>query len=842
MTQTTVHPVAAPAATELRRARVTVRGLVQGVGYRPFVALLAERCGVTGWCANTATSVEVEAQGGAPEVERFVAALRDGHPPLAVVYGTEVGAAPVVVDETAFTIVTSEDTAGARTLIGPDVAVCGDCLREMGDSADRRYRHPFITCTNCGPRYTIIEDLPYDRATTTMREFPLCSACRSEYEDPTNRRFHAQPVSCHDCGPTLELVTAAGTGGPTRAAALDGAARLVREGGILAVKGLGGFHLAARADLDATVARLRERKRRPAKPFALMVDSLETAARLVVLSDAARAALAGPAAPIVVAPRRPERSGHANRPEHPRVCDLVAPECDELGIMLAYTPLHHLLLSASGLQVLIMTSANHAEEPIATTNAQAQRLLVGVVEAVLQHDREIVAPCEDTVLLSDAEGGLAPLRRSRGLAPLPVALPVAALTEPVREPVSEPVTEPVSEPVSEPVVFAVGAELKNTFALARDGYAFLSPHLGDMHTLEAQAVHAAQAARALAVHNVTPRLVVSDLHPLYSTGGLAERYADEWGAEHVRVQHHHAHALSLAAEHDLLGHLHAGGALAALTFDGTGFGCDRQIWGGELLLCTGESADRLGHLAPLTLAGGDAAVRHTAKLALAVTEELGVPTPPGVTAYLDAHGGCSLARGQLAAGLQCVRTTSAGRLFDAAGSVLNLCHEATFEGQGAIALEAAARRALSGRDAAWALAEVERPGGEAGRVAGQAAPVYAPALLPWEAIMRHLVAESSAAPLTAALQGRLALSFHVWLGEAAADLVARVGVPREVPVGLTGGVFANRVLTAVCRLHLQRLGYRVLTHRAVPANDGGLALGQVAYGVLRRTRKESACA
>ncbi|MEQ6902913.1 carbamoyltransferase HypF [Nocardioides sp. YIM 152588] len=778
-----------PSAAARVRRRVEVRGLVQGVGFRPYVARLAAQAGVDGWCRNDATCVVIEVEGPPARVADFEARLPSGAPPLSRI--REVGATDVAPQGAAgFAIVASREAGGERTLVAPDTAVCAECLAEMSDPGDRRYRHPFITCTACGPRLTITLDLPYDRPATTMAGFAMCAACAAEYADPRDRRYHAQPIACHDCGPRL---TALAPDGRTVAAgtepALAAAVAALRTGRIVAVKGIGGYHLACDAADAAAVAALRRRKGRPDQPFAVMARDLGVARLLVeglAEPGGAAALVTGPERPIVLLPAR------ADAP----VAGGVAPGLDELGVMLPYAPLHHLLLadlpdgSPGAPPALVMTSGNASGEPLCHRDDEALERLGGLADLVLAHDRDIAVPVEDSVLAWPGDGAApVPVRRSRGHAPLPVDLP------------GDPGT-----------VLAAGAELKNTVALARDGRAFVSAHVGDLESYAGRATHARVADQLVRFHRSAPALVVADAHPGYASRAWARTYADEHAVPLLEVQHHHAHLASLAAEHGRLGE-----PLVGLVLDGTGYGCDATIWGGELLRLTdgGAGAERLGHLGAVRLPGGDEGVRNpvrVAALALLAAGETWDGTP--VAGALTAAEAPFLDRVHRS-GLGAVDTSSAGRLFDAVASLLGVRHRITYDAQAAIELEALARR--------WRRAARAEPD-------ALPFPVVDGVLDP-----RPLIAALAAAVRAGVDRGALAWAFHDALARAGAEAAsaALAAGPGADTVGLTGGVFVNRVLLERTRHHLARHGLRALTHARVPANDGGLSLGQIAVGVRR---------
>ncbi|PBC70848.1 hydrogenase maturation protein HypF [Streptomyces sp. TLI_235] len=764
---------AAPQAAVVERRRVRVGGIVQGVGFRPFVHALAAELRLAGHVTNTGEGVLAEVEGLPEAVEAFCRRIAGDAPPLARV----VSVLHEMIEATGdggFAIVPSTGGGGSRTLIPPDTATCADCLTELADPADRRHRHPFITCTNCGPRFTIVTALPYDRAATTMAGFPMCADCRREYTDPADRRFHAQPICCHACGPRLSL-TVPGRPELDGPDALEGARTLLAEGAVLAVKGIGGYHLACDAGNDAAVAGLRRRKRRGDKPFAVMAGSLAEAAALARIGEAEQAVLESAARPIVLLRRRPDTPG---------VAEGVAPRCPDLGVMLPYTPLHRLLLGLpgdpAGPRVLVMTSGNLSGEPIVTDDAEALDRLAPLVDGWLAHDRPIHVPCDDSVVRV-VDGEPLPVRRSRGYAPLPVPLPVE-----VRP------------------VLAVGGDLKNTFALAEGRTAWPSGHVGDMDDLATLAGFGRAARQLAAVTGVRPELLAADRHPRYRSALWARREA---GGREVRtVQHHHAHVASAMAEHGLDGTRRVIG----VAFDGTGYGEDGAVWGGEVLLADYDGFERFARLGYVPLPGGDAAVERPYRMALAHLYAAGLPWAPG----LPCTAACppdelAVLRQQLARGLNCVPTSSMGRLFDAVSSLTGVCHRAGYEAQAAVELEAAALAAEDDGGEPYRFGTGE----DAGVLVADPGPVLA-------AVVADLAAGVPA--------GVVARRFHA----AVAALVERLCVAARERTGLgtaalTGGVFGNALLTADCLHRLRSAGFTVLRHRLVPPNDGGLALGQV---------------
>ncbi|WP_085185602.1 carbamoyltransferase HypF [Mycobacterium sp. IEC1808] len=764
------------------RQRFTVTGVVQGVGFRPFVHRIASELGLAGFVGNDSGAVFLEVQGDRGRVEEFGRRLRAEAPPLARIGNVTVTDLAVeVVGDREFRIVESRTIAGEhifKTPIPPDIAVCDDCVRELFDPRDRRYRHPFVTCTNCGPRFTIIGELPYDRPATTMSGFAMCDRCAAEYHDPADRRFHAQPIACPDCGPSLRFSSDAGevTGSD---AALTAAQRALADGAVVAVKGIGGYHLACAVDDDAAVGALRARKARGAKPFAMLVRDLEVARRYAHVDADEAAVLSSPARPIVLLRRRPPNTAAP-------VADAVAPGSPLLGLMLPYSPIHHLLLApVPGAaervpDALVMTSANRSDEPICFTDGDAAERLPTLCDAVLDHNRPIHVPCDDSVVRV-IDGRELPIRRSRGYAPLPVDLGRTG-----------------------PAVLAVGGELKNTFCLTDGSRAYLSGHIGDMATWETLRAFE-RAVGQLSGMRGEPARMAADLHPGYHTRGWAERHAGERPLD--LVQHHHAHVVSLLAEHGRLGE-----PVIGVSFDGTGYGCDQTIWGGEVLALGTDSHRfvRAGHLLPAPLPGGDAAVRNPWRMALSQLWMAGVdwtPDLPPVAAATEDE--LRLTRSQLESGAGCVPCSSVGRLFDAVASLLGVRHRIDYEGQAAIELEALAETASDEQGPSLPLTV---------RVDGVIDPTT-------------MVQTMVAARYAGTAPALLAAAFHEALADAVAKVVRRVAGDIRL-VGLTGGVFQNVLLLRACRKRLRRNGFEVLTHHIVPPNDGGLALGQAAISML----------
>ncbi|MGW6875713.1 carbamoyltransferase HypF [Streptomyces xanthophaeus] len=780
----------------VQRRRVTVRGVVQGVGFRPYVYTRAIGLGLAGHVTNTPEGVVAEVEGALAAVSEFCDRLAADAPPLAVVDTVDHCEVPLA-GGSGFTIVASRTGGLARTLVSPDVATCADCLAELTDPADRRHRHPFITCTHCGPRFTIVTGLPYDRAHTTMARFPMCADCAREYADPADRRFHAQPVACPDCGPRLRLLT----GHPPREAApgtdpVAEARRLLAAGAVLAVKGLGGYHLACDAGRPDAVAELRRRKGRGDKPFALMAREPADIEHLVHLGPEERGLLTGAVRPIVLLRRRAGAAGAGVG-----VAEAIAPRCPDLGVMLPYTPVHHLLLGLPGdppgPRLLVMTSGNLAGEPIVTDDGEALDRLAGLADAWLTHDRPIHVPCDDSVVRV-CDGEPLTVRRSRGYAPLPVALPL---------------------PV--PASLAAGGDLKNTFCLGEGRRAWLSAHIGDMDDLATQYAFERAEQQLESITGVTPALLAADRHPGYRSGAWARRSA---GARPlVRVQHHHAHIASAMAEHGLDGSR----PVIGVAFDGTGYGDDGAVWGGEFLLADYTGYTRFAHLAYVPLPGGDAAVHRPYRMALSHLRAAGIDWLPG----LPPTDACPpdelrvLAR-QLDRDLNCVPTSSMGRLFDAVSSLAGICHHAGYEAQAAIELEGAAVAAPeTGPGYAFAL-RVPAPSSSGGGA------VSAPVTADPAPVLAAVVADVRAGvdPV------RIAARFHASVAALVVELCV-LARERHGPdtVALTGGVFANALLSSACARSLREQGFTVLRHRNVPPNDGGLSLGQLMVAAARAT-------
>jgi hydrogenase maturation protein HypF len=755
------------------RVRARIEGTVQGVGFRPYVYRLAGELGVAGHVLNDSRGVVVEVEAPTETVERFLARLPAEAPPLATVERVTAEQLEEVGQE-GFSIRESPSGGEPRAAVAPDGATCADCLAELFDPADRRFRYPFTNCTNCGPRFTIVRDVPYDRPRTTMAGFAMCAPCRAEYEDPANRRFHAQPNACPDCGPTLRLAYAGG-GELADLVARDvseATARALRDGAIVAIKGIGGFHLACLAGDEDTVAELRGRKHREDKPFALMAPDLRAAHGLVSLSAAGEALLLGRARPIVLAPRRRDTA----------VAPSVAPGAPELGVMLPYSPLHHLLLSDLG-EVLVLTSGNVSDEPIAYEDEDACDRLAQIADLFLLHDRPIETRTDDSVVRSVEERPLF-LRRSRGYVPASMPLPVDCGRH----------------------LLACGAELKNTFAVAKAGRAWVGHHIGDLKNYETLQSFATGIEHFERLFAVEPEAVAHDLHPEY----LSTKHAQELeGVRLIGVQHHHAHLAACLAEHG------AGGRAIGAIYDGSGYGEDGTVWGGELLLGGLEGFERVGLLFPVRMPGGDAAVRQPWRMACSwLTAAVGEcpPLPRGLRGQVKPESWRRIA--QLAqSGVASPVTTSVGRLFDAIAALCGVRSEVNYEGQAAVELEAAADLLEC---AAYPLSASAADG--------------APLLLdarPTVRAVRRDVEHGVPVP-------RVSARFHNGLAAATATAcetaARRTGTETVV---LSGGVFQNRILLTRTGELLRDRGLRVLVPELLPPNDGGIAYGQLAVASAR---------
>ncbi len=748
-----------------RLARISVRGVVQGVGFRPFVYRLAQEHNLKGWVRNTSGSVEIEVEGDEETVHSFVRDLEAKAPPMARIENVEATFYPPK-GYTQFQIEESLSREGQYQLVSPDIATCGECKREIFSPTDRRFGYPFTNCTNCGPRFTIIEDIPYDRPKTTMHQFQMCPKCQREYDDPLNRRFHAQPNACPQCGPSLELVDS--NGKPVEGSdAIKTAGQLLREGKILAVKGLGGFQLACDATSEMAVDTLRARKKRRSKPLAVMLATIEEIEKLCLLSSEEKKLLESPQCPIVLL--RWKQSS--------KISSAVAPNLKYLGVMLPYTPLHHLLMKEAGLP-LVMTSGNLSEEPIAKDNDEALRRLQGIADYFLLHNRGIYARYDDSVCM--VEGAPQVIRRARGYAPYPIFLPFK----------------------SRPVL-ACGAELKNTFCLTKDEHGFLSQHIGDMENEETLEHFTSTIELYKKLFRLEPEIIAYDMHPDY----LATKYAIETGTKAnlkmVPVQHHHAHIASCLAENSVKG------PVIGVAFDGTGYGSDGTIWGGEFFTADYQNFTRVGHLEYVPLVGGEAAIRKPYRMALSYLYFLlgedfdlgGLPLDRLEPAEVE------IVKQQLRRKINSPLTSSAGRLFDAVSALAGVRGEIEYEAQAAIELE---MLALDEKDKSESYPfSIDGEGG-----------IGVVKLKELLAAVVQDIRNRIPAPV-------ISLKFHHTVAKIIAEMCQLVAKETDInQVALSGGVFQNRLLLKLATAALQREGFSVLTHRLVPCNDGGVSLGQ----------------
>lgn len=819
----------------MRHVHIHVTGIVQGVGMRPFVYREAMAHDICGWVLNAGDGVHIEAHASVEALDGFVAALSEHAPAAARVEHVAVADlesdAWDADDEQVFRIVASQDQTMHTTLISPDIATCDDCLRELFDPADRRYHYPFINCTNCGPRFTIIRSLPYDRATTSMDCFPMCPECAAEYGDPLDRRFHAQPDACFDCGPHITWREAAGDMGlegsgatpavgstrETSDAIIDRCVELLASGGIVAIKGLGGFHLACNAANEQAVVELRRRKRRSNKPLAVMARSLADAECLCHVDDAERGLLTGSIRPIVLLCRRAVCGNDGDSPDALVLAPSVAHDLPELGVMLPYTPLQHLLLAAAashGMHALVMTSGNLSEEPIETDDDLAWEHLVaaGIADALLGNDRAILSRYDDSVVRV-VDGAVMPVRRARGYAPQPLPLP--ALDG------------------APSCMLACGPQQKATIALTREGTngeatCFVSQHIGDVENGGAFDAWNAARTRLEDLFDLAPTALACDLHPSYLSGQWAREQARKCNLPLVEVQHHHAHIASVMAEAIAAGQLTTDARVLGIAFDGTGAGTDGTIWGGEFLVAGLGGFERAAHLRTWALPGGAASVRDARRNAFALLSELGLLEHPGAARLLNSldEQTRSVTATMIERGINSPRTSSMGRLFDGAAAILGICDKATYEGEPAIELEAAAWRALSsesacptGNIAGFSVTESSRP--DACHVLNSRSLI--------EALLEGIRAGVPA--------GRLALDFHIAIARSSAriarEICAREGVDT---VALSGGVFMNRLLLQLLTRELKSAGLAILVPHTVPVNDGCIAYGQTAVARARLAR------
>ncbi len=764
-----------------QRAHIAIRGVVQGVGFRPFIYRLATEMGLRGWVSNSPQGVFIEVEGSKSDLDAFLLRIEKEKPAHSSIQSLEFS----FLDPIGFINfdIRHSDGAGEKTtLMLPDIATCSDCLREIFDAANRRYLYPFTNCTNCGPRFTIIESLPYDRANTTMKNFEMCQECRSEYQNPLDRRFHAQPNACPSCGPHLELWDATGKVLSTRREAMLAAAQAIRAGEIVAIKGLGGFHLVVGARNEQSVLCLRERKRREEKPLALMYPSLESVKADCVVSEFEERLLLSSESPIVLLRR-------LSKIPHSAIARSVAPRNPYLGIMLPYTPLHHILLKELGFPV-VATSGNLSDEPICTDENEAVERLRGVADLFLVHNRPIVRHMDDSIVRVMLGRELV-MRRARGYAPLPVRLKQRA-----------------------PRMLAVGGHLKNTVALTAGSNVFISQHIGDLETKEAFEAFRNVIGSFRKLYDVRPQRIVCDMHPDY----LSVKYAERYGASVVAVQHHYAHVASCMAENELEGQV------LGVAWDGTGYGPDGTVWGGEFLLTDETSFRRIGSFRSFRLPGGASAIREPRRTAVGLLYEvLGAALFEQEDLYPQRSFTASeraILSQMLAKNINSPFTSSVGRLFDAVASLVGLRQRVNFEGQAAMELEFAMEGELT-RDAFPLRIS------DAGNPAGPYRPII---VIDWEpivlGILSHLKEGVSA--------GRIAAKFHNTLVKTIVAVAEKVGEERVV---LTGGCFQNKYLTEHAVRQLEAAGFRPYWHQRVPPNDGGLALGQV-FAAVRAAQEK----
>jgi len=768
--------------SEKSSVRIHIRGIVQGVGFRPFVYNLATRLEIKGWVRNTSAGVDVTVDGSDDSIESFIKELRLEAPPLARIDHLEYELTPFN-GFTDFEIVPSEPVPGAFQPISPDVGTCPDCLAEIFNPKDRRYRYPFTNCTNCGPRLTIITDIPYDRPNTTMAHFALCPACSAEYNSPQDRRFHAQPVACPTCGPKVWLKSSKLPGRPTGVKAIRAAQNLLSEGKILAIKGLGGFHLACDAQNPNAVDELRHRKLRSDKPFALMMPDLNTIREHCILNQAETALLESHPRPIVILERQPNST----------IAPSVAPNQKTLGVMLPYTPLHYLLFTppdqgdSQPVQILVMTSGNLSEEPIATDNAEAEKRLSNLADAFLMHDRPIHTRCDDSVVrVSPHNNRALYIRRSRGYAPSPLQLPWDA-----------------------PPLLAAGPELKNTFCLLRDRYAFMSHHIGDMQNYETLQSYEASIEHYERLFRIKPEVLAHDLHPDYLATRYALERAEHQGLPAVGVQHHHAHIAACMVDNGLDGSQ----SVIGISFDGTGYGSDGNIWGGEFLIADYQGYHRVAHLTYLPLPGGDSAILYPARTALAYLWQNGLDWQPELPPI---HELCvadrSILRAQLNHNINTPLTSSMGRLFDAVAALTGVRQRINYEAQAAIELE---NLVDPDEKAAYTF---DLP------VFDHLPPAGGFELSPKPLLVSVVEDYLAGLPLP-----RIAARFHngiiIMVLEVSLALQQLYNLRH---IALSGGVWQNKTLFTKAIQLLEGNGFTVYTHQDVPTNDGGIALGQAA--------------
>ncbi len=754
------------------RRAIAISGIVQGVGFRPFVHGLASRLQLGGFIRNVDGGIRIEVEGDSQTLDRFVSALTESAPPLARIEAMHWSPRPVAGDRS-FRIETSATDLDAPIFIPPDVATCDDCLAELLHPGDRRYRYPFLNCSHCGPRLTIIVGSPYDREKTSMASFAICETCRAEYENPLDRRFHAQPIACPKCGPQAQWLDASGHPAPAMVDPIRAAVSALNDGRIVAIKGLGGYHLAGLARLPETVAELRRRKHRDEKPFAVMVRDLNAGRWLCEISADEEALLQTPRRPIVLLRRRPTRA----------IAEAVAPGSPWLGLMLPYTPLHHLLMQDLGGQTLVMTSGNRSDEPIAHDDREAVERLSGIADAFLVHDRPIHLRCDDSVTRIVA-GVELPIRRARGEAPRPIRLPIAC----------------------DRPMLALGGQFKATFALGRGPHAFLSHHIGDLDQCSALRSYEESIVHYQRLFGVHPEVLVHDLHPDYSSTGYAERIAGD--RPRIVVQHHHAHIAACLAENGVRG------PVIGLAFDGTGYGSDGTIWGGEFLVADLMEFRRAAHFRPVALPGGDRAIYEPWRVAASYLIDAG--KDPSILGDDLAPAAIKAVARMVERRWNTPMTSSAGRLFDAVSAIAGVRRRVSHEGQAAVELE-------------WRAAESDESESYPFGVGPGEAPETS-----WILDFRptiHAIVEDVRLGIKV---GRIARRFHCMLIDAILEICVRLREETGIgSVAISGGVFLNAILSAGAIARLESAGFRVYRHRLVPPNDGGLALGQLAIAAAR---------
>ena len=771
--------------------RILINGIVQGVGFRPFIYTLAIRYDLQGWVKNTSGGVEIEVCGSKSDLDGFLSSITDEAPPLSQIESLQYEAIPSEGYD-AFHIHHSEVIEGAFQPISPDVSICDDCLRELFTTEDFRYRYPFINCTNCGPRFTIIKDIPYDRPQTTMAGFDLCHACEKEYNDPLDRRFHAQPVACPECGPEIWLEYSAQSN-PVRVETADKALlltqKLLAEGKIGAIKGLGGFHLACDAEISTAVETLRSRKSRPDKPLAVMMPDLVTVRKYCEVSKEEEELLISRQRPILLLNRKPGSTLPAS----------IAPGQNTIGVMLPYTPLHYLLFSQQDqyphapYSVLVMTSANFSGNPILTLNEQVQNLLGNIADFYLLHNRDIHIHCDDTVArvpdtIDKELKQIYPIRRSRGYSP-----------------------GPISSPFSGRSVLAGGAELKNTFCLIKDQYAFLSQHIGDLKNYETLTTYQESISHYESLFRVKPDLLVYDMHPDYLSSRYILDRAEKENLPTLPVQHHHAHIAACLADNNYQGEE----PVIGISFDGVGFGEDGKIWGGEFLIADYQSSSRGGHLAYFPLPGGDLAIREPWRTAVSLLDLAQISLDPDLSPiayaqslpeYIPETSTLSILERQLRTGTNAPLTSSMGRLFDGVASLLGICHKISYEGQAAIELEA--------------LADPDEAASYSLDISDDC--IFQPGPMIVEILSD--INQGCDIPTISA-------RFHNTISELVLEMALKLKKINDLnQVALSGGVWQNMSLLRKSHSALQKAGFKIFIHKQVPANDGGLSLGQAVIG------------